>query len=117
MAFRASVCASTHNGNIEFLERNDQFSMAVLVGWVPSKATSIQHFFHFGFFHFAPTTSSPLKRNGPPTHAKPPTSNRAVLAITKMSIVFLVSLRRKSLIHLKNELKTRLLGFGELTRP
>jgi hypothetical protein len=62
--------------------------MAVLVGCIPSKGTSIQHFFHLGFFHFAPSSSSPLERSGPPTHANPPTSKRAVLAITKMSIAF-----------------------------
>ena len=88
MAFRASVCASAHNGSIKFFERNDQFCMAVLVGCIPSKGTSIQHFFHLGFFHFAPSSSSPLERSGPPTHANPPTSKRAVLAITKMSIAF-----------------------------
>ena len=62
MAFRASVCASAHNGSIEFFERNDQFSMVVLVRWIPSKEASSQHFFHFVFFHFAPTASSPLNR-------------------------------------------------------
>jgi hypothetical protein len=75
--------------------------MAVIIGWIPSKRTSIQHLFHFGFFHFAPTSSSSLERNGPPTNANPPTSKRAVLAITKMSIAFSGSLWRKPLIHMK----------------
>ena len=54
MAFSASLCAAAGNGSIEFIERCDQPSIAFIVGWIPSKEASVQHFFHLSFFHLAP---------------------------------------------------------------
>ncbi len=101
MAFRASLCAAAHNGSTEFIERNDQLDMAVRVGWSPSKEASIQHFFRFGCFHFAPTSSSAIKSQSAPLKRKPRTSQRAVSAVTKMSIAISPLLFRRPLIYLK----------------
>lgn len=58
MTFSASLGAGAHNGSVEFVEWRDQPNIAVLAGWIPHKEAPIQHFFHFSFFHFAPTSLS-----------------------------------------------------------
>lgn len=87
MTSSASLCAAAHNGSKEFIGPCDHGNTTVLAGWIPSKRASIQHSFHFSFFHFAPNSSrARYYPTAPKNKAMPRTSERAVSAITKMSI-------------------------------